>query len=154
MLGTFVEVKITSVGRWSIFEDIVSTPYYKSCVRREMVLVDRGVCENLRISETLLSHFDFVFILVDWGCQTRKVHHEVLFESRQRFTLTILNGWEMGITHLLASRQKGQVLLQLSKCGASFGQIDLFKFCGKFDFSYAYEDYFNLPKGWTVIIVE
>jgi DNA replicative helicase MCM subunit Mcm2 (Cdc46/Mcm family) len=30
-----------------------------------MFLLDRGVCENLKISTALLSHFDLVFILID-----------------------------------------------------------------------------------------
>jgi DNA replicative helicase MCM subunit Mcm2 (Cdc46/Mcm family) len=31
----------------------------------EMILVDHGVWENLKISAALLSHFDLVFILID-----------------------------------------------------------------------------------------
>lgn len=49
-------------------------------------------------------------------------------------------------------RAEGQVLLQLAECGASFGQIDIFKVRGKFAFSDVYEDHFNLPKGRTVMI--
>ncbi|XP_059076567.1 uncharacterized protein LOC131042467 isoform X2 [Cryptomeria japonica] len=49
-------------------------------------------------------------------------------------------------------KAQGQVLLQLAERGALFGQIDFFKVRGKFAFSDAYEDHYNLPKGRTAII--
>ncbi|KAK6913633.1 hypothetical protein RJ641_020954 [Dillenia turbinata] len=49
-------------------------------------------------------------------------------------------------------KAQGQVILQLAECGSFFGQVDLFKECGKFALSDAYEDHFLLLKGKILVV--
>jgi len=71
MLGTSVEVKITSVSRWSVFGDIVSTPYCKSHVRRAME--ENALSVHLTVESTCSTVLDACTCSIDKGCKTASI---------------------------------------------------------------------------------
>lgn len=68
MLGTSVDVKITSVGRWSVLGDIVSTPYCKSHVPRAME--ENAFSNHLTVEATCSTVLDACTCSIDKGCKT------------------------------------------------------------------------------------
>ena len=64
-------------------------------------------------------------------------------EQLLRYRIPRAINWDHVLRPYDEYRAEGQVLLQLVERGASFGQIDIFKVCGKFALSDAYEDHFN-----------
>lgn len=71
MLGTSVDVKITSVGRWSVFGDIVSTPYCKSHLPRAME--ENALSNHLTVEGTCSTVLDACTCSIDKGCKTASI---------------------------------------------------------------------------------
>lgn len=70
MLGTSVEVKITSVGRWSVFGDIVSAPYCKSHARSAM---EENALSDYTVAATCSPVLDACTCSIDKGCKTASI---------------------------------------------------------------------------------